>query len=155
MCECICHPLLVDPCVFCCVHAHCVEIELCAVLGRRRPYRRTLKRSGSCYPPTPPPPEHSLHHLLFSFNKTPLHFPITSKTISSSFIFFSSIPPSPSYLIVPPAPSSLSCGKCCYTSCIRQFTLPIYHFITKLLKQHLPSPSSFLSSFFLCCFFCS
>lgn len=53
--------------------------------------------------PLSPPPEHSLHHLLFSFNKTPLHYTITSKTISSSFIFFSSAPPPPSYLIVPPA----------------------------------------------------
>lgn len=75
----------------------------------KRPHKHThtLKRFGSCYPPTPPLPEHSLHHLLFSFNKTPLHYPITSKTISSSFIFFSSIPPSPSYLIVPPARSPL------------------------------------------------
>lgn len=102
---CTCHPVLAEPWIFCYLPAHCSwEIWLNSVWGHANTRTHTLWGSPVCViHPHPLRPEHSLHHLLFSFNKTPLHYPITSKTISSSFIFFSSIPPSASYLIVPPA----------------------------------------------------
>lgn len=83
--------------------------------------------------------------LLFSFNKTALHYPITSKQSLPHLSFSPPLLPPRPLILVPPVRPRLPHWQYFFIHfAFRIFTLPISHFITRLWKQH-PSPHCSLS----------